>query len=245
MLFRSNLPEDAKEEYEGTAEETNAEIDKHNEGRAELARAHEVAKNKLKEARQALSDYEDTQPENPDINFVDPVVERAEAKINELKEEYKKATEALTAYGGNRTKLPPWSKLGVDEKDVYYSHIRKNTIEEHRTAGRALQEYRARKVAEGSTEEAPGKSRVINGYEESRAYYGKLWSTVFPPWSQLSSAAQNVYLETLTRTDIDKKTGKPTTVYINAGIQKPMGFAKVGVQLAQEQQLAKIGRAHV
>lgn len=235
---QKNLPEGAKDEYEGTAKELNAEIKQHNEGRSELARAQEAAKEKLKAAREALDEYEDAQPENPDINAVDPVVSRAEAHIAELKQAYNEATKALQEYGGERTEIPPWSKLGVDEKDVYYSHIKKNTIEEHRTAGRKLQEYRAHKKAEGRHNEEPGKSRVVSGYDESREFYSKLWSFNFPPWSQLSKAAQNAYLETLTRVDTDPVTGKTKTVYINAGIQKPMGFAKLGLQLLQEQEVA-------
>jgi len=235
---QENLPEGAKEEYEGTAKELNAEIKDHNKGLTALIEKQEAAKQELKKAREALADYEDTQPDNPDINAVDPVVERAEARIAELKAAYNEATKTLQEYGGKRAEIPSWSKLGVDEKDVYYSHIKKNTIEEHRTAGRKLQEYRAHKVAEGRTEEKPGKSRVVNGYEESRAFYTKLWGVPFPPWSQLSKPAQNVYLETLTRADTDPETGKTTVVFINAGIQKPMGFAKIGLQLRQEQEIA-------
>jgi hypothetical protein len=235
---QKNLPEGAQEEYEGTAKELNAEIKGHNEGLSTLIEKQEAAKQELKKAREALADYEDSQPDNPDINAVDPAVDRAEARIAELKAAYNEATKTLQEYGGKRTEIPPWSKLGVDEKDVYYSHIKKNTIEEHRTAGRKLQEYRAHKVAEGRTEEKPGKSRVINGYEESRAFYSKLWGVPYPPWSQLSKPAQNVYLETLTRADTNPETGKTTVVFINAGIQKPMGFAKIGLQLRQEQEIA-------
>jgi len=235
---QKNLPEGAQEEYEGTSKELNAEIKGHNEGLSALIEKQEAVKQELKKAREALADYEDSQPDNPDINAVDPAVDRAEARIAELKAAYNEATKTLQEYGGKRTEIPPWSKLGVDEKDVYYSHIKKNTIEEHRTAGRKLQEYRARKVAEGRTEEKPGKSRVVNGYEESREFYSKLWGVPYPPWSQLSKPAQNVYLETLTRTDVDSVTGKTETVFINAGIQKPMGFAKIGLQLRQEQEIA-------
>ena len=235
---QENLPEGAKEEYEGTAKELNAEIKGHNEGLSTLIEKQEAARQELKKAREALADYEDSQPDNPDINAVDPTVDRAEARIAELKAAYNEATKTLQEYGGKRTEIPPWGKLGVDEKDVYYSHIKKNTIEEHRTAGRKLQEYRAHKVAEGRTEEKPGKSRVINGYEESRAFYSKLWGVPYPPWSQLSKPAQNVYLETLTRADTNPETGKTTVVFINAGIQKPMGFAKIGLQLRQEQEIA-------
>jgi hypothetical protein len=235
---QKNLPEGAQEEYEGTAKELNAKIKGHNEGLSALIEKQEAAKQELKKAREALADYEDSQPDNPDINAVDPAVDRAEARIAELKAAYNEATKTLQEYGGKRTEIPPWSKLGVDEKDVYYSHIKKNTIEEHRTAGRKLQEYRARKVAEGRTEEKPGKSRVVNGYEESREFYSKLWGVPYPPWSQLSKPAQNVYLETLTRADTNPETGKTTVVFINAGIQKPMGFAKIGLQLRQEQEIA-------
>lgn len=235
---QKNLPEGAQEEYEGTAKELNAEIKGHNEGLSTLIEKQEAARQELKKAREALADYEDSQPDNPDINAMDPTVDRAEARIAELKAAYNEATKTLQEYGGKRTEIPPWSKLGVDEKDVYYSHIKKNTIEEHRTAGRKLQEYRAHKVAEGRTEEKPGKSRVINGYEESRAFYSKLWGVPYPPWSQLSKPAQNVYLETLTRADTNPETGKTTVVFINAGIQKPMGFAKIGLQLRQEQEIA-------
>jgi hypothetical protein len=235
---QKNLPEGAQEEYEGTAKELNAEIKGHNEGLSTLIEKQEAAKQELKKAREALADYEDSQPDNPDINAVDPTVDRAEARIAELKAAYNEATKTLQEYGGKRTEIPPWGKLGVDEKDVYYSHIKKNTIEEHKTAGRKLQEYRAHKTAEGRSEEEPGKSRVINGYEESRAFYSKLWGVPYPPWSQLSKPAQNVYLETLTRTDVNSVTGKTETVFINAGIQKPMGFAKIGLQLRQEQEIA-------
>ena len=235
---QENLPEGAQEEYEGTAKELNAEIKGHNKGLSTLIEKQEAARQELKKAREALADYEDSQPDNPDINAVDPTVDRAEARIAELKAAYNEATKTLQEYGGERTEIPPWGKLGVDEKDVYYSHIKKNTIEEHRTAGRKLQEYRAHKKAEGRRKEEPGKSRVVNGYEESRAFYSKLWGVPFPPWSQLSKPAQNVYLETLTRTDVNSVTGKTETVFINAGIQKPMGFAKIGLQLRQEQEIA-------
>ena len=235
---QKNLPEGAQEEYEGTAKEVDAEVEQHNEGRAELVKKQEEAKKQLTEARDALDAYEESQPESADINAADPVVERAEARIAELKQAFDDATDALHNYGGERTQLPVWNNLKVDEKDVYYSHIKNNTIEEHRTAGRALQEYRARKVAEGRVKEKPGKSRVVNGYEESRAFYSKLFGFEFPIWSKLSNAAQNVYLEALTRTDTNATTGKSTVVYINAGIQKPMGFAKVGLQILQEQEIA-------
>ena len=229
---QEDLPPTAQEDYEDELAANNVEVTKHNENHAALVKAQKDARKEYNDATKTLQEYEETAE---DSDQFDTVVSRVEEQIAQLKQQVDIANEALQNYGRERTQLPTWGKLERDEKDVYFSHIKPNSsIEERQKAARVLQAYRADKVARGLHKEESGKVRVINGYSEDKDYYSKFFNLAFPQWESLSKVAQDIYIKTLSRTDTNAETGKTNTVYINAGIQKPLAFARVGVQILTE-----------
>jgi hypothetical protein len=78
----------------------------------------------------------------------------------EQKEEYEETRKALLEEGIN---IPPWGDEELDSsaKDVYFSHIVNNTIEENMNAGRELAEYRKRMAQLNIPK---NQRRIVNSY---------------------------------------------------------------------------------
>jgi hypothetical protein len=148
----------------------------------------------------------------------------------EQKEEYEETRKALAEEG---ISIPEWSKgeLNSAAKDVYFSHIVNNTIEENMNAGRKLAEYRKRMDQLEIPKEA---RRLVNSYENDRAAQSKLQGIQFPEWTALPADIQAVY---------EKAMGKATS-----GIESQKGFeaiaelvrvAKLKNKTAEEQKREK------
>ena len=147
----------------------------------------------------------------------------------EQKEEYEETRKALAEEG---ISIPEWSKgeLNSAAKDVYFSHIVNNTIEENMNAGRKLAEYRKRMDQLEIPKEA---RRLVNSYENDRASQSKLQGIEFPEWTALPADIQAIY---------EKAMGKATS-----GIESRKGFeaiaelvrvAKLKNKTTEEQQRA-------
>jgi hypothetical protein len=119
--------------------------------------------------------------------------------------------------------LPQWYKLDADEKDVYFSRIRQNSLAEHANAAKALIAYRKEKGSRaggyGQEKLTPEQRRTINNYEENRGIASRMFGVQFPRWGDLSAAARNIYLEQIVN---------------NAGLQMDVAFAKTGEQIMRE-----------
>jgi hypothetical protein len=127
----------------------------------------------------------------------------------EQKEEYEETRKALAEEG---ISIPQWEKgeLNSAAKDVYFSHIVNNTIEENMNAGRKLAEYRKRMDQLEIPKEA---RRLVNSYENDRASQSKLQGIQFPEWTALPADIQAVY---------EKAMGKATS-----GIESQKGFEAI------------------
>ena len=147
----------------------------------------------------------------------------------EQREEYEETRKALLEEGIN---IPPWGdeELNSAAKDVYFSYIINNTIEENMNAGRKLAEYRKRMAQLEIPKEA---RRLVNSYENDRASQSKLLGIEFPEWTALPANIQAVY---------EQAMGKATS-----GIESRKGFeaiaelvrvAKLKNKTAEEQQRA-------
>ena len=141
----------------------------------------------------------------------DNIPESAEELYNDTREE--------------KPDLPQWYKLDSDEKDVYFSYIRRNSLEEHAAAADALIAYRKEKGsrAAGYGQEAttPAAQRTINNYEENRDIASKLLGIEMPRWGDLSKAAQKAYTDQIRN---------------NAGLQMDVAFAAAAEQMVREKQ---------
>jgi len=119
-------------------------------------------------------------------------------------------------------KLLTWDKLNSADKDIYFSYIRNNTPAEHREAAAALLAAKNKagvKSREGEGKLDPAERRAAQNYEDNRAQMSKIFGVQFPAWERLSNAAKAVYLRQIVN---------------NAGLQQDVAFAKLGVQLIQE-----------
>lgn len=120
--------------------------------------------------------------------------------------------------------LPQWYKLDSDEKDVYFSYIKRNSLDEHAQAADALIAYRAQKGSReggyGQEKISPAAQRTINNYEENRDIASKMFGVTFPRWGDLSPAVQKAYTDEIVN---------------NAGLQQDVAFAKAGEQMLKEQ----------
>lgn len=133
----------------------------------------------------------------------------------EMREMYDETREALKEDGVD---IPEWDALTGADKDVYFDRIKRNTIEEHDEAARALSDFKEKMGAmEGSL--TPAQQRIVNGYDEDRGSMGKLFGMELPAWSELSPNAQLAYL---------------SEVVNNAGLQRERGFEAVADQLEAE-----------
>ena len=124
----------------------------------------------------------------------------------EQREEYEETRKALAEEG---ISIPPWGDEELDSsaKDVYFSHIVNNTIEENMNAGRKLAEYRKRMLQLNIPK---AQRRIVNSYENDRATQSKLQGIEFPEWTALPADIQAVY---------EKAMGKATS-----GIESQKGF---------------------
>ena len=139
----------------------------------------------------------------------------------EQKEEYEETRKALLEEGIN---IPPWGdeELNSAAKDVYFSHIVNNTIEENMNAGRMLADYRKRMAQLDIPKEA---RRLVNSYENDRAAQSKLLGIQFPEWTALPADIQAIYQQAM---------GKATS-----GIESQVGFDAIAELVRVEKLKAK------
>lgn len=236
----SNIPANAEENYEAVAKESRAQADEANATRKRLVEEHEAAKQAHNAALAAQRALEEQMQEAEKANDT-AALDRLALQENEVNrreqdalDRLTDAAQALEAHGGERFKLPPWYKLDVDDKDVYFQNIRNNTPAEHRAAAKALIEYREKLSKDTRGREvSTAEKRIIRNYEENRAFYTKLFNVQFPTWDRLSDAAKKIFTDEVTR-ERTTRGGKKETGAVLTGIQQDIAFAKVGVQILAE-----------
>ena len=132
------------------------------------------------------------------------------------------AEDALQEHGPTQRELPEYSKkFSADYKDVYFGNIKYGSKGEHRQAAKALQDYLQQTGGKNKEQLGAEQRRAVNHYEENRAEYSKMFGVEFPSWPKLNQAQKDTFL-----------TGMPTL----AGTQQDVNFAKLGVQLVENNQ---------
>jgi len=225
---QENLPPNTEDNYNAVAEELRAKAEEANKTREVLAenlkRVTLEHKNVEKELDR-LEDEIDAAERKGDQRKLDALREEQEAVLElegNLFGELNEAQAAVQAHGPVQFKPLTWDKLNSADKDIYFSYIRKNTPEEHRQAAAALLDVKNKagvKSREGEGKLDPAERRAAQNYEDNRAQMSKIFGVQFPVWNRLSNAAKAVYLRQIVN---------------NAGLQQDVGFAKLGVQLIQE-----------
>jgi hypothetical protein len=251
---QENIPANTEELYNDTREQVNAKVKEDNAKRAELAKQHdELAKqlavleekraaldaqgdevNKAENAKRKTKSLELSPREIELLEQSDAVAKQEDA----IRAQLRSISQALTDYGSEQSEMPEWHRLGADEKDVYFSQIKKNSLAEHAVAAEVLRKYRkeqnSRSRGYGTEKMSPTERRVANAYEENRASYSRIFPLKFPRWGDLSKEAKLVYLNKVVQINIDPITNKETYTYTGAGIFQDAAFADLGVHLLSE-----------
>jgi hypothetical protein len=225
---QKNLPPNTEENYDAVAEELNAKAETANATRSELAKRAEDLNKQHREAAaeaQRIEDAIDEAERKGDQKKLDTL--RKQENENNRREsdllgELVDAQAALQAHGPVQNKLKAWYKLDSADKDLYFGYIRGNTPAEHRQAAAALLDAKNKagvKSREGEGTVNAAEKRSAQNYEQNRAQMGKIFGVQFPSWERLSNAAKAAYLRQIVN---------------NAGLQQDVAFAKLGIQLIQE-----------
>lgn len=225
---QKNLPPNTEDNYNAVAEELSAKAEAANATRSELSKRAEDLNKQHREAAaeaQRIEDAIDEAERKGDQKKLDALREQ-ENENNRLESdllgELVDAQAALQAHGPVQFKPFTWDKLNSADKDIYFSYIRNNTPAEHREAAAALLAAKNRagvKSREGEGKLEAAERRAAQNYEDNRAQMSKIFGVQFPAWERLSNAAKAVYLRQIVN---------------NAGLQQDVAFAKLGVQLIQE-----------
>jgi hypothetical protein len=225
---QENLPPNTEDNYNAVAEELSAKAEAANATRSELSKRAEDLNKQHREAAaeaQRIEDAIDEAERKGDQKKLDALREQ-ENENNRLESdllgELVDAQAALQAHGPVQFKPLTWDKLNSADKDIYFSYIRNNTPAEHREAAAALLAAKNKagvKSREGEGKLDPAERRAAQNYEDNRAQMSKIFGVQFPAWERLSNAAKAVYLRQIVN---------------NAGLQQDVAFAKLGVQLIQE-----------
>ena len=225
---QENLPPNTEDNYNAVAEELSAKAETANATRSELAKKAEDLNKQHREAAteaQRIEDAIDEAERKGDQKKLDALREQ-ENENNRLESdllgELVDAQAALQAHGPVQFKPLTWDKLNSADKDIYFSYIRNNTPAEHREAAAALLAAKNKagvKSREGEGKLDPAERRAAQNYEDNRAQMSKIFGVQFPSWERLSNSAKAVYLRQIVN---------------NAGLQQDVAFAKLGVQLIQE-----------
>lgn len=225
---QKNLPPNTEENYDAVAEELNAKAETANATRSELAKRAEDLNKQHREAAaeaQRIEDAIDEAERKGDQKKLDALREQENEnnrRESDLLGELVDAQAALQAHGPVQNKLKAWYKLDSADKDLYFGYIKGNTPAEHRQAAAALLDAKNKagvKSREGEGTVNAAEKRSAQNYEQNRAQMGKIFGVQFPSWERLSNAAKAVYLRQIVN---------------NAGLQQDVAFAKLGVQLIQE-----------
>jgi hypothetical protein len=227
---QENLPPNTEDNYNAVAEELSAKAETANATRSELAkRAEDLNKQHSEAAAEAqrIEDAIDEAERKGDQKKLDALREQENEnnrRESDLLGELVDAQTALQEHGPVQFKPLAWDKLNSADKDIYFSYIRNNTPAEHRQAAAALLAAKNKagvKSREGEGKLDPKERRTAQNYEDNRAQMGKIFGVQFPTWERLTNAAKAVFLRQIVN---------------NAGLQQDVGFAKLGVQLIQENQ---------
>lgn len=225
---QKNLPPNTEDNYNAVVEELSAKAETANATRSELAKRAEDLNKQHREAAaeaQRIEDAIDEAERKGDQKKLDALREQENEnnrRESDLLGELVDAQAALQAHGPVQFKPFTWDKLNSADKDIYFSYIRNNTPEEHRQAAAALLAAKNRagvKSREGEGKLEAAERRTAQNYEDNRAQMSKIFGVQFPTWERLSNAAKSVFLRQIVN---------------NAGLQQDVGFAKLGVQLIQE-----------
>lgn len=225
---QKNLPPNTEENYDAVAEELNAKAETANATRSELAKRAEDLNKQHREAAaeaQRIEDAIDEAERKGDQKKLDALREQENEnnrRESDLLGELVDAQAALQAHGPVQNKLKAWYKLDSADKDLYFGYIKGNTPAEHRQAAAALLDAKNKagvKSREGEGTVDAAEKRSAQNYEQNRAQMSKIFGVQFPSWERLSNAAKAVYLRQIVN---------------NAGLQQDVAFAKLGVQLIQE-----------
>jgi hypothetical protein len=225
---QENLPPNTEDNYNAVAEELSAKAEAANATRSELAKRAEDLNKQHREAAaeaQRIEDAIDEAERKGDQKKLDALREQENEnnrRESDLLGELVDAQAALQAHGPVQFKPLTWDKLNSADKDIYFSYIRNNTPAEHREAAAALLAAKNKagvKSREGEGKLDPAERRAAQNYEDNRAQMSKIFGVQFPAWERLSNAAKAVYLRQIVN---------------NAGLQQDVAFAKLGVQLIQE-----------
>jgi len=225
---QKNLPPNTEENYDAVAEELNAKAETANATRSELAKRAEDLNKQHREAAaeaQRIEDAIDEAERKGDQKKLDALREQENEnnrRESDLLGELVDAQSALQAHGPVQNKLKAWYKLDSADKDLYFGYIKGNTPAEHRQAAAALLDAKNKagvKSREGEGTVDAAEKRSAQNYEQNRAQMSKIFGVQFPSWERLSNAAKAVYLRQIVN---------------NAGLQQDVAFAKLGVQLIQE-----------
>ena len=225
---QENLPPNTEDNYNAVAEELSAKAETANATRSELAkRAEDLNKQHSEAAAEAqrIEDAIDEAERKGDQKKLDALREQENEnnrRESDLLGELVDAQAALQEHGPVQFKPLAWDKLNSADKDIYFSYIRNNTPAEHRQAAAALLAAKNKagvKSREGEGKLNPAERRAAQNYEDNRAQMSKIFGVQFPTWDRLSNMAKAVYLREIVN---------------NAGLQQDVGFAKLGVQLIQE-----------
>ena len=226
--LQKNIPADAQEQYEQTAEEIKQEAVKANETRSKLAEDLKRLTQEHKDAEKELDRLEDevdAAERKGDQRKLDALREEQDVAFERegnLLQELTSAQTALQEHGPVQTYLPAWDKLNAVDKDIYFENVKYGNRPEHREAGKKLRAYfdqLGRTSREGEGKMSPAEQRVAKAYEDNRKEMGKLFGVDFPAWNRLSNGAKAAFLREIVN---------------SAGQQQDRAFAKLGVYLVQE-----------
>ena len=225
---QKNLPPNTEDNYNAVAEELSAKAEEANKTREVLADNFKRVTQEHKDVEKELDRLEDeidAAERKGDQKKLDALRKEQEAMFERegnLFSELNEAQAALKAHGPVQFKPLTWDKLNSADKDIYFSYIRNNTPAEHRQAAAALLEAKNKagvKSREGEGRLETAERRTAQNYEDNRAQMSKIFGVKFPTWERLSNAAKAVYLRQIVN---------------NAGLQQDVGFAKLGIQLIEE-----------
>ena len=147
----------------------------------------------------------------------------------------KKVKAIVDSYNENRpSRLRQWADLNYDERELYLSQIRNNTVEEQDKAYAALQGYlksneKITPVEQTEEEKAP----VPEGasiYELNRQAY----SSELPRWGELDDDARGLFLKSIERGFTRNEKGEVTDRKVTTE-QMDEGFADVWIHNAEKE----------
>ena len=225
---QKNLPPNTEDNYNAVAEELRAKAEEANKTRENLASNLKRVTQEHKDVEKELDRLEDeidAAERKGDQKKLDALREEQEAMFEReggLFSELNEAQAALQAHGPVQFDPLTWDKLTSADKDIYFSYIRNNTPAEHRQAAAALLAEKNKAGVKSREKEGrldPAERRAAQNYEDNRAQMSKIFGVQFPTWERLSNVAKAVYLREIVN---------------NAGLQQDVAFAKLGIQLIQE-----------